>query len=228
MRGLSAADVVVAWETGERRRPLDRALVLLWVGGEAGETAALSLAERDRLLLALRAATFGDAMACVTTCPSCGEMLEFDVSVAEAVSAVTTPGLETVDLDGTSLTIRPLDSRDLAAAPAGPTAAAFLRGRACPASVALPVEAQAAIEARIEAREAKAELSFALSCAACGATWQEVLDVADYLWTEIEAAAQRVMGEVAEIAAAFGWSEAAILGMSEPRRRRYLALARGQ
>jgi hypothetical protein len=229
MRGLSAAEIVAAWEAGERRSPLDRALMLLWAAGEEGDTAALPLAERDRLLLAVRAMTFGDTMACVAACPGCGETLEFDLTIAEIAPALVAPEPETIEHDGTNLAIRPIDSRDLALAPSDPVeAAAFLRARACPGSETLPMEARSAIEARIEAREAEAELSLSLSCAACGTAWREVLDVVRHLWTEVAAAATRVMGEVAEIAAAFGWSEAAILAMSEPRRRGYLALARGR
>ena len=65
-----------------------------------------------------------------------------------------------------------------------------------------------------------------MTCTACGETWSDVLDAAAYLWAEIEAAAHRLLGEVAEIAKALGWSEQEILAMSTSRRRAYLQIAR--
>ena len=61
----------------------------------------------------------------------------------------------------------------------------------------------------------------------CGAGWTDILDVLDYLWREVDLAARRLIGEVAEIAAAFGWAERDILALSPVRRRSYLELARG-
>lgn len=232
MRGLSAAGILTAWESAEPLQPLDRALAMLWAAGETDggdDLAALPLAERDRRLLALREATFGARLDCIATCPNCGAELEFALSAPELIGSLPAPEPETVARDGVSVAIRPLDSRDLAAAAAlpGAEAAAFLRGRACPAADSLTPELIAEVDARIEAREGGAELRVSLACADCGAAWAESLDVAGHLWAETATAARRVMAEVAEIAAAFGWSEAAILAMSEARRRTYLALARG-
>jgi hypothetical protein len=50
-----------------------------------------------------------------------------------------------------------------------------------------------------------AELLFDLGCPACGAAWQQVLDVASFLWEELEAQAHRVLGEVHVLARAYGW-----------------------
>lgn len=229
MAELSAAAIVLAWEVGERRGPLDRALAMLWAAGEEGDLAALPISERDRRLLALRGATFGDGLACVATCPDCGETMEFELSASGLAGALVVPEPEAIALGHIQIEQRPLNSRDLAAAAEIPEAEvpAFLRGRACPGGDALPAELLPEIDARIEAREEASELSLTLTCAACGAAWQEVLDVADHIWLEIENAAWRVMGTVAEIASVFGWPEREILEMSEPRRRAYLRIARG-
>jgi len=229
MAGLSAAATLEAWELAEPLGPLDRALALLWAAGERGDLAALPLAERDRRLLALRDATFGESLDCVASCPECGAASEFALNASNLAQALTVPAPETIERAGASVALRPLDSRDLAAAAALPETEVpvFLRRRACPSADTLPPELIAEIDSRIELREGAGELRLALACAHCDATWQESFDIAGHLWTELAAAARRVLAEVAEIAAAFGWSEAAILALSETRRRSYLTLARG-
>ena len=128
-----------------------------------------------------------------------------------------------------TVTLRPLTSRDLAAAAGldGAEVAGFLRARLTGRPVDMPEEAARQIDALIEEREAAGELACRLTCPDCGADWTEYLDVAAHLWAEIEAAAHRLLHEVAEIAAAFGWSEAEIMAMSEARRAAYLDIARG-
>lgn len=229
---LTAATLLDAWDAGAERGALDRALLLLWAAGEPGaELAALPLDERDRRLLALRAATFGDRIACLAECPDCGAALELDLSVAGLIAGLPASGPEVLALGGGSIALRPLDSRDLADAAECAdldSAAALLTARAIDGGTPdLGAADRAALLARIEARTAAGELGLALACPDCGRRWAEVLDVARFVWAEVEAAALRLMAEVAEIARAFGWTEGEILGLSPRRRQGYLALARG-
>ncbi|HEX8830118.1 MAG TPA: hypothetical protein VF705_03075, partial [Longimicrobium sp.] len=63
MPTLDSAALLAAWEAGRVLHPLDRALALLAAadpGARRGTLAALPLAERDRRLLALRAAEGGE------------------------------------------------------------------------------------------------------------------------------------------------------------------------
>ena len=226
--GLSASSIVCAWETAQGWGPLDRAVMLLWEAGVAEDPAALPMVERDRRLLAVRGATFGDTLACVTECPDCATALELDLSASELGAALPSADPETIEGDDRVIELRALDSRDVAAAAAVPDSDApgLLRARACGAEL-LPPTLVAEIDARIESREAESEISVALHCAECGNEWHEVFDVAAHFWTEVAQTARRVMGETAEIAAAFGWAESEILAMSEPRRCVYLQIARG-
>jgi hypothetical protein len=219
---LGTAEIVGAWEAGLGRRPLDKAIALLWSAGHA-DPAALPLAERDRRLLELRQTSFGPTLALLADCPDCGALLELEVEAASLAGSLVTPEPEAVELGGRRIEIRALDSRDLAAAAAVPAEeiAGLLRRR-----LTGEPEPPEAVDALIEAREAAGELAFALTCVACGAGWRETLDVPALVWAEVEAAAHRALGEVAELAAAFGWSEAEIMGLSEARRRAYLGLAR--
>jgi hypothetical protein len=61
-------------------------------------------------------------------------------------------------------------------------------------------------------------------CPECGVYWECELDVAEFVWVEIEAEALRVLRDVHTLASACGWHEADILAMSPLRRRAYLEL----
>ena len=90
MRGLSAADVVAVWERGQERHPVDRALLLLGAALPArsrDELAALSVGQRDGLLLLARERTLGPTLQCFVPCPACAQSLEFPVEVREILVA---------------------------------------------------------------------------------------------------------------------------------------------
>ena len=63
-----------------------------------------------------------------------------------------------------------------------------------------------------------------VTCAACGANFQSDLDVAAFVWTEVEAHARRVLLDVDILARAYGWTEGDVLALSEARRAAYLRL----
>lgn len=226
---LTASEIITAWETGTGRAPLDRALSLLWVAGDEADLPALPLAERDRRLLQLRGATFGSGFGSVAICPECGAQMEVEFDVLELAASLPSRDPEALQLAGTQIELRPLNSRDLAAASllAESEVPVFVREQLARFSGELGEETTRELDALIDAREAEGELNIALTCTDCATSWTEQLDVVDHLWREIESAARRILGEVAEIAAAFSWSEADILSMTPPRRAAYLSLARG-
>ena len=69
-----------------------------------------------------------------------------------------------------------------------------------------------------------AETILSLDCPACGYAWEETIDIATFLWSEVEARAKRLLVEVHTLASAYGWSEQEILSLSEPRRSVYLQM----
>jgi hypothetical protein len=224
---LTSSDILRMWEAGLARRPLDRALTMLWAAGVPGDLSNLPLAERDRELLGIRTATFGRRLDVRASCPECGADLEMAFDTGTLAAAIPDVTAEQISLDGETVTLRPLASADVAAISAVPDAdrPAVLRARLTGRDD-VPDTLRPSLDARIEAREEDAELTARLTCTACDAVWREALDITILLWTEIEAVALRLLGEVAEIAAALGWSESDILALSEPRRQVYLALAR--
>lgn len=228
-RQLDAAAILTAWENGIGRAPLDRAILLLWQAGADGDIAGWPLSERDRRLLALRRATFGDRLPARADCPDCGAEHELELDLGALDGAIVPPEPELISAAGCTARLREPTTHDLAevAALGEDDLLPALRGLLASTDEGpMPATLAEVVDARIEARAAEAELVFQLSCRECGAVWSEVLDIGAYLWSEIETTAHRIMGDVAEIAEAFGWSESEILAMARPRRESYLALAR--
>ncbi|AUH64203.1 hypothetical protein [Paracoccus zhejiangensis] len=219
---LSASGCLAAWETGAGRSPLDRALAMLWAAEDdqpfAGDPADLPLAERDRRLLALWCGSFGPSMAGRASCPDCGAELELDLE-ASALAALLP------DEPGQGL--RPISSRDLAAvAELSPErVAAGLRDRI--AGPGLTGTAAAEAERAIAEAAERAELCIRLTCAACAREWTEILDLPHFLWARVETSALALIGQVATLAAAYGWAERDILALSPARRLAYLQRAVG-
>lgn len=214
---LDASAILAAWEVGAARRPLDRALAILWAAGADGDDPAdLPLAERDRRLLSVRAGTFGPELPALATCPGCGAELEMELDAGDLAAI-----LPADRGDGAT---RALTSRDLAAVSALDTEeiAPALRSRLATA----PDLPAAELDRQIRASAEAAELTTRIACTDCGREWVETLDVAAHVWADVETAALRLVGEVAELAAAYGWSEREILGLSPVRRAAYLARAR--
>lgn len=212
---LDGAALLDLYQTGRAGDGPARLLALARAAG--ADATALPLAELDRRIWALRAgwlgAVPGDA---VCACPSCGGRLEFtlpaDFALPPALSdraRVAWRGHEHVLRQPRLSDIGPagLDPRRLGDGPWDD-----------------PGFAEAAARA-LQAADPALGLSFAMTCPDCGAAVEQVFDPAGYLWAEIEDLARRLLHEVAQLARAFGWSEAEILAMPAARRALYLAEA---
>ena len=251
MQGLSSSQLVSVWERGLGLHPVDRALAIL---AEAlpdedwGALCDLPLGQRDERLLALRARTFGPRIDASARCPRCDERVQLTFQVAD-ISGADALGPSAVpvepEADGTSVdawsswSVRPLTSRDLAAAAGCATtdeARRLLARRSvtgldsCGDRDDQSIDAIAndqldAIAERLEQLDPAAVRTLALTCTTCRESWDCDLDVAEFLWTEIEAAALRLLRDVHTLARSYGWGERDILAMSPIRRRAYLELA---
>jgi hypothetical protein len=67
-------------------------------------------------------------------------------------------------------------------------------------------------------------VQLSLTCPDCDARWDAPLDIASFLWSEVQAWALRTLADVHTLARAYGWAEADILALSPPRRQAYLEL----
>jgi hypothetical protein len=237
MRALAPAELIRAWELGLARPAAERALALLAAvepGASPDELAALPLGRRNARLRALREATFGPRYEALARCPTCGERLELaftgaDLAPADGDGPAATPA--TVQVGEQVVRVRPLDTTDLVAAARCPdvgSARATLARRAVAtdgaAPATIPDELLPSLAARLQALDPDAETTLAAACPACGTTWDAALDIAAYVWAEVEAEALRLLREVHGLARGYGWREADILALSPFRRRAYLEL----
>ena len=219
------------------------------------ELARLSVGRRDRLLLSLRERTFGPRVVGLVPCGRCSAPVELTFDVAD-IRAHETDG-ETGNGGGEAesggeteaLTLRSGDyevrfrlpnSLDLSAVAAcrgvgegerlmlsrcvlGVTAPT---GREATADE-LPAHAREAVVARMAEADPQADVQLALSCPVCGHDWLAPFDIVSYFWSEINAWAQRILGEVHTLATVYGWRERDILAMSPIRRHLYLDMIGG-
>jgi hypothetical protein len=248
--GLSAAELLEVWERGYAATPAARGLELLRAAHpdtpprQLGEA---SLGWRDRELLALREGTFGSRMTGLADCPACAEPLELPLTVADLLDQAAPGGARgpshaaevTVTAGGHEVTARVPNTLDLVAV-AGlddrVRAGRVLLERCVLASrrdgleVAvdqLPEPVADAVAERLAEADPQADVRVASTCVACGHAFSVVVDVAAFLWAEVEARAKRLALDVHVLAGAYGWAEADILALSPWRRELYLQAVRG-
>lgn len=217
------------------------AAVLLRLGGfdspGAEVVAALTRADRARLLLALRATVAGDEIRLIAPCPNpgCGDIAEVVLSVAALLEPA--PGTadsvvaDTVDGPFRVRLPRGTDDAAVAALPDGQRAAALWRRITEPDPTGA---SPAAIETLAVALAALAEpagapdLALVARCPACAAWLEFDADPADLLGRALLGNADRLLAEVHCMAFHYGWSQAEILALPRGRRHRYLDLLRRQ
>ncbi|GAB4574794.1 MAG: hypothetical protein Kow0077_23110 [Anaerolineae bacterium] len=238
---LTNARLLDLWEAGRQLSPYQAADLLLRATLPP-ETAATvdrwTIGQRDRHLLRLREALFGDALDGVAHCPRCGEKVEFTLSTRNLLLPAPddTPPEHSLETGEYRVTFRAPTLGDLAAALPQPDAQTALLARCITAATradqpvpadALPPAVLGQLSAAIGKADPQAQIDLALDCPACAYTWQAPFDILHYLWREIDVWARRVLREVHLIAGAYGWPEAEILRLSPARRRLYLELILG-
>ncbi len=245
MRGLAGEQLLRAWERSRELPEQQAALTLLELANPerpAREWARLPLGKRDALLLELRAATLGRRMEGFAVCSACGAQLEFTLDARELAKGLLEPAARAKKPQG--IGVRPTNTLDLLACSTASNAeearTILLARSACATAIkadavttaekarrwleAQPKRAAEQMTKRFEQVNAAAEIRLQLECAACGGRSVLDFDVVRYLLREIGVAARRLMTEIHELAQAYGWSEAAITGMSVARRTAYLEM----
>ncbi|MEO1079484.1 MAG: phage baseplate protein [Pseudomonadota bacterium] len=226
-------------ERGLDQPAYKRALLLLeavqpGVNGEG--LAAMPIGQRDRCLLLLREQLFGSRMECTLACPNCGEALEFSCSVTDLCLEPALPHDQHLELLHGDIAVRYRlpNSDDLATAlqdnPESNGQAAVLER--CIQLVTdndrditgqpLPVEIQAAVLEGMESADPQGNVELDMTCPSCAEQWQSPFDIVAYLWSELEAWGQRLLGDIHALASSYGWTEAEVLAVTPWRRRQYL------
>lgn len=236
------------WEAGQRKHPVDRALLLLALALPTFSPALLSsltIGQRNRVLLVLREKTLGASATCIERCPHCGEKLEFVLDLPTMLSAGGEEFIEAGEfpenIHGLSagaftLRFRAPTSADLACiiGAVDLQQGSHLLIERCvvhatqddqPVAVEnLPEEVIQALSEAVIEQDPLAEIECALVCSECQQSWTALFDIVSFFWTELDALAKRLLRDVHTIASAYGWRESDILTLSAARRQYYLEL----
>lgn len=242
MRAPTAFELLAVWERCAARTPAERAVELLALArpdAPGGELAALTVGERDGLLLGLRERAFGARLAAGGRCGECGEAVEFSLDASSLRVDGAAPLAElSLSVDAYELRFRLPTGADLAAVSRAPNAEVarsrlldrcVLEARREGAEVAvgtLPRAVTEALAERMAAADPRADVELALACPACGHEWAAAFDPAAFLWSELDAWTRRTLHDVHTLASAYGWTESEVLALG-PRRHVYLELVGG-
>ena len=189
-------------------------------GDRAGEPRRLDAWPPQPALLELICLSFGPRLEAWAACEHCGEKLELPLDATDFLAA-TPPSDEPAIITVRERSFRLPSSRDLARIIRAndPESASLRLINQCllqPGELqALALEEVEEIEEAMAAADPLAEIRLALSCPACHHAWDEPLDVAAFLWAEIETRARLLLWEVHILASSYGWSETEILSLSE-------------
>jgi hypothetical protein len=198
----------------------------------------LTVGDREALLLALRAASFGDRLGCILDCPACGERMDVDLRISDLLVAPYAEIRERhavpFDLAGTrgEAVVRLVTGADQEEAARHGDAGAGLEDlvercllEVTPEAPRLePRELAEALSSPMGELDPQAEITIDVVCPACEEPFAALLDAAAVLFPALTASDERLLREVDAIARVYHWSEAEILGLDVGRRRHYLEL----
>lgn len=229
------ADLIRIWELGRGGPAWYRSWLMLapaFPEMRQCDLTALSIGLRNSLLLRLHRELFGSRLVSVARCPGCAGAVEFVLDADELCALEGSADEPVLTSDGFEVEFRLLNSQDLAAVDSRRASGRNIlveraivgaKRQKAPVGVSeLPAELIAEVGEEIARRDPLAECDVHLECPACSHGWTPEFDVVAYVWMEVSAIAERLLGEVCALARAFGWAEADILGMSAVRRRYYL------
>jgi hypothetical protein len=201
------------WERAAPLPPLERSLALAEAAGAArAELLQQPLGATHRGVLTLRQGVLGGPLAATAACPWCQERVEFALAVPDVLAG---------DVPAPVAGWRAPTPVDLMAAAQADDPVAALRTR-CQDSVGPGPADELLADA-----DPLAELLLDLHCPACGTGFAVDLDIGSYVWQELDAAARRLLLEVATLARAYGWTEPQVLALTPARRAAYLRIAGG-
>jgi len=241
---IRAPEVLELWERASGLDPQRRALEIAAAAEPTTDPADLAvrpLGQRAVRLLDLRAFLGGTTIEATAVCPGCDRVLEFEVDTDDLralatadESARTAP--RTIVVRGHEVVWRCVTAADLEAVGSlgdAASAESALLDR-CIDSVKgadgdpdLESAVRDAVVAAMEAADPLAEVRTSLSCGDCGQDFDAELDLAEFAWTELHVAAQRLLWDVDTLARTYGWTEPDVLALSPRRRRAYVDMAVG-
>ncbi|WP_010584690.1 hypothetical protein [Schlesneria paludicola] len=243
MRGLSDQEVMDIWDRGQRQPAWFRALLPLSMifDKPIEELLDWPLGLRDGWLLTLRAWTLGPTLMAAGQCGSsrCQKAVEVEIAIQTLLEAWPKDWKALQGIlahAGGSWTLRAVNSRDVAEVSAKGSSPEDLLRRCVveggdfhdlmteSSRTAFLAEA----ERVLDRLDPLSNIELELTCPDCQTIWSEPLNVVEFFWEEIAAAAKTVARDIHDLAIAYGWTEREIFGLSPARRTIYLSLIRGQ
>lgn len=237
----TASALLALWESAYSQAPVARMQTLIAAmmpEASSAKLAQLQLGQCNHALLQLREQLMGVELISVTPCPNCQEAVEVRLNTkslyqtnADSLINLEIP-FAIADYEGV---FRPLTLADLAAVKVendlSSTRQQLLQGCLLSLTQAgksvgieqLPSVVMQALEQAYLDADPLAEIRLKLACPTCEQQWLVGLDIAAFLWQELEQQAHKVFNEIHILASAYGWPEADILALSSARRKFYLA-----
>lgn len=229
---MHGAELLDLWDAGEGKAAIERGL--LAASQIAPTSAEDAVGIRNARLIEWRAREFGARLEALAECPQCGEFAEF--LLPDFPTTDPKPG--TLQAGDWEVDYRPANSLDLAYMLRFDNAdeAASALARRCVLACRkagvdasfeeMPAEVFQAVDERLDAEDPLGAPRLTLSCPKCETEWDALIDLPSMVWRELSRRARVTLGEIHDLAKAYGWNEAEILALSPARRRRYLELAR--
>lgn len=233
MRALSNSELLDVWEHGSILHPLDRAMLALHAVLPETSPAIIadwSLGRRNKALIEFHCASFDRNLNGWSACANCGEKMEFAIDGRELASRSIAQAEEKDLISFNGRCFRLPTTRDLseAAREEDPNAAAFCLAERCCTTPQQPTDWSAddidQLGEIMSMADPLAEVRIALCCPSCSHESSETIEIASFIWSEIEVRARRLMWEVHAVASVYGWTEKEILSMSPVRRASYVEM----
>lgn len=247
LRPLTGEDELLLVDEGAHMLPAERTTTLLArcldrVGdapATPNDVRALTIGDREALLLHLRRLTFSDELRCVVTCPDCAEQMDIELDVRELLVEPYEDIGEDYDVTlvsdgiGRSVRVRLPTGRDQEDAAQLATddveAARELLLCRCVEELdgndgRIPQAITDVLPQLLATLDPQAETRLELECTGCRGAIEVLFDAGDFLFRELAACSSDLFREIHVLAFHYGWREREILRLPSARRRRYLEL----
>lgn len=176
---------------------------------------ALSVGDRNALLLTLVAVTYGARAEWVIECPSCGEQLDAEVDLEELVGSAAPVQGECTEAGFRLPTCGDLEA--VSGLADADEARRTLLDRCVTSWRALDDESLMAVESAMAEADPLADIDVLLVCATCGTTVSAALDPRAELAARLATPGQ-LMEDVHALALAYGWTEPEVLALPRDRK----------
>lgn len=219
------------WEQGFNKNSQQKTndLISLYVGlAESEEIKSFSIEQKEQYLLEIRRLLFGRKFLSIANCPSCSEMIEWEMNYSDFLNVNKKVDLKKryiCNVLGYVIHYRLPNEKDISL---------YEKNQILKNCVFLvkknnkeikvdnvPSALWDKLEIEMEKSSPLSSSTINLSCPKCENKWQLYFSIIDFLWTELDQWAKRFLYDVSILARAYGWSESEIINMNPIRRSYY-------